>query len=393
MAGTVLLVLAGGWVVRDLVAGGSTGVALDPSSAFNDADEPAVRDDAPVGCGTVHGCVDGCAAPFALARPVLWCRGHGGAPVAPAVSGSSVVTVHPDAVVAVDRTTGVERWRAAVAAVPPGPPVVTDPLVGREGGALVLVGDAADDVLVAYDLADGREVWRGPARTGGTPAVAGDTIVVGGRDGYLTGLDVLTGERRWQRGSAQPASRAPAVADGLVFVSGPGTVLGVDLETGQARVEFPLGHGGTGRGFGPAVVAGTGIAVSGDGEVVGFDTATGARRWSRQLAQAPVVAPALGEGRLHLLTADDTIESLDLADGSTVASATVAATIGGQRTLSLARSTLVLTTLTEVRLLDPDTLTTREAVDLGRALVGSPVVAGGTLYVTTRSALYAIGDG
>ncbi len=103
-------------------------------------------------------------------------------------------------------------------------------------GGLVVVGSNVDDTVTAYRLATGEEAWRwvagGPVRV--APAAADGRVFVAADDGYLTCLDLETGEVRWRlRGAPRdrrlvgnqrvvatwPCRGGPVVADGVVYVS------------------------------------------------------------------------------------------------------------------------------------------------------------------------------
>jgi outer membrane protein assembly factor BamB len=107
------------------------------------------------------------------------------------------------------------------------------PLVVR---GKVIVASSRDDSVAAYDLADGRELWRmfgeGPFRL--PPASDGVRVFAGSDDGWLYALDVDSGKLLWKF-KAAPRSRpilgngrlidtwcirgGPAVVDGNVYVA------------------------------------------------------------------------------------------------------------------------------------------------------------------------------
>jgi len=80
-----------------------------------------------------------------------------------------------------------------------------------------LEGDAA---LVAYDRSLGEELWRrdaGSAWTSYQPLVVGDLVVVGSRDGVVTGFHCADGEPEFST-QVGGVIRGLGYADGVLFV-------------------------------------------------------------------------------------------------------------------------------------------------------------------------------
>lgn len=82
-----------------------------------------------------------------------------------------------------------------------------------------------------------------------SPAVAGDTVVVGGLDGYLHGLGSETGERRWSYEASSPILSSPAVVNGSVYFSdsnGVYVVAGMGVEIGSLTAEIGVSEESSG---------------------------------------------------------------------------------------------------------------------------------------------------
>src|SRR5690606_2327826 len=112
-------------------------------------------------------------------------------------------------------------------------------------GDLVFVG-SADAHLYAFQVSDGKEVWR--AKTEGpvyaSAAVAGDTVCVASGDGKFHAFDRATGRMKWAY-SMPPSNTAfaqtHAVTDGKQFYIGAwdSHVYAVDVHTGQMKWRQP----------------------------------------------------------------------------------------------------------------------------------------------------------
>ncbi|WP_245242816.1 PQQ-binding-like beta-propeller repeat protein [Natronococcus sp. JC468] len=83
----------------------------------------------------------------------------------------------------------------------------------------------------AVDAADGSVRWTVDGiDAAGTPAVAGDTVYVGG--GQLTALEAASGDSRWTI-PLEGTATAPTVVDGVVYVVADGELLAVDAADGS----------------------------------------------------------------------------------------------------------------------------------------------------------------
>jgi outer membrane protein assembly factor BamB len=92
----------------------------------------------------------------------------------------------------------------------------------------------------ALDDTDGSVLWESEEiGADGTPAVVGDSVVVGGAE--LSALDADTGEVRWSEtfddaaSDHEPAVTSPTVADGTVYVVAEESLFAFDLADGSVR--------------------------------------------------------------------------------------------------------------------------------------------------------------
>ncbi|MGH2559300.1 MAG: PQQ-binding-like beta-propeller repeat protein [Thermomicrobiales bacterium] len=141
---------------------------------------------------------------------------------APAVAGDWIYVVD-EALHKVNAATGWERWR-----VPMERDIVVRHAVARSGMVHLVVdvssqpADSAGVVsawVYAFDAVSGAERWRFPtgSAVSSAPAVAGDTVYVGGDARNLYALNEATGEVRWQFDLGARLS-TPVIHCGVLYV-------------------------------------------------------------------------------------------------------------------------------------------------------------------------------
>ncbi|WP_394741851.1 PQQ-binding-like beta-propeller repeat protein [Natronococcus roseus] len=195
----------------------------------------------------------------------------------------------------------------------------------------------------ALEDSDGSVAWTAEGLgAAGTPAVAGDTVYVGGEG--LTALDAASGEVRWTTALEGGESTSPTVADGTVYLVADGELLAVDAADGDVewrRESVVLereAESGTSEvddatvsvAAVPLAVAngsvyaavGDGIGVDGTAGFAAFDAETGEIRWTyweqwRWDPHGYVVATA---DRVYTgsIADDDTFPILDADTGAEV---------------------------------------------------------------------------
>ncbi|MDG5821182.1 PQQ-binding-like beta-propeller repeat protein [Natronococcus sp. A-GB7] len=157
----------------------------------------------------------------------------------------------------------------------------------RTGGAVHALEDADGSVLWESEEID----------ADGTPAVVGDSVVVGGAE--LSALEADTGEVRWSEtfddtaNDHEPAVTSPTVADGTVYVVAEESLFAFDLADGSVRwsretVELEDGEAETEpqtetASFGSAPVAvanGLVYAVADEPGFAAFDVGDGQTAWT-----------------------------------------------------------------------------------------------------------------
>ncbi len=235
---------------------------------------------------------------------------------------------------------GRELWRQNL-----GAQAYTAPLVA--GGRIFAV--TADRTVAAFDAQNGRKLWSQPRtgeplvlRQGGILLAVGDTLVLGS-SGRLIGLNPSNGSVRWEapiatpRGSndverlvdlVAPASRQVDVLCVRAFQAAIGCV---NAAQGQLLWTQPA-MGAQGLSGDADLVVGT----EADGKVIAWRRSSGERAWVseqlrfRGLSSALVVGSAIAvgdaEGWLHWLSKQDGSTLTRMAtDGSAIVSAPVLA--------------------------------------------------------------------
>ena len=237
-------------------------------------------------------------------------------------AGAGVVVAGDDGVVALDGTTGTERWRYSRR----GTRLMA--LQVAPGGATVVLG-YDDEALTVLDAVTGAERWRDTADDP-TLLITDDVLVLARADGIgveQEARDLGSGDELWTRGTTpgcEQRTLAPQRSVGAVPVAewcaGRTVLRGRDARTGQDRWTVDAGPAEASAGSALSSSAdGSLVAVSGPRPRLLVDPRDGTVR-----ARVPRTAgsPLLGEGlpRVELLQRIvPAVVALDLATGSPVA--------------------------------------------------------------------------
>ena len=199
-----------------------------------------------------------------LSLKLRWKRvlgtGYSGVSVAEGVLVTVFAEGGREVIIALDATSGEERWRHELAPV----------YVGHDGsyyGSIATPAIADGRVFVlgswghlaALDLQTGAALWAthlvddlGSEKPhygfGGSPVVVGDTLVlpIGGQDGAVAGFDVTSGELRWRSVEDEIFAQSPIVTElagrRQVVVMAAKTLVGLDPTDGT--ILWTFAHGG-----------------------------------------------------------------------------------------------------------------------------------------------------
>ncbi|HSA55155.1 MAG TPA: PQQ-binding-like beta-propeller repeat protein, partial [Gemmatimonadaceae bacterium] len=240
----------------------------------------------------------------------------------PTVSGSTVYVGSSDGTVyAIDVASGDVKWRRGV-----GSPVSSTPAVAN---GFVYVG-GLDGVMHALRATDGSPAWTvrsgAPVRlqwgleSGETwtssPAVAGDVVAFGARDGHVYAVDARSGRTRWRYDTGTRVYSSPAIAGGTVYVGAQdGHVHAIDLATGTRKWRFAtegtqlksgdFGFDRTTVQSSPAIAGGLVYVGARDGWHYAIDANTGAERWRVDHKVSWVnTSPAVSDGLVFVGSSD-----------------------------------------------------------------------------------------
>lgn len=215
--------------------------------------------------------------------------------------------------------TGKVEWRAATSGRVRSSPAVA--------GNLAIVG-SFDGEVYAFDVASGKERWRFATQgvefksdTFGfdrksiqsSPAIAGDVVLAGARDGFLYAIDLATGKQRWMVDHRVSwVNCSVAISDGMVYTgTSDGAFLqALDLATGAERWRADT----LGIIWSSPVVAGDKVyAVTTRGPIIAFDKASGRELWRARYGAGSFSSPTIAGNRMFLGGDDGAVYAIDLS--------------------------------------------------------------------------------
>lgn len=230
----------------------------------------------------------------------------------------------------------------------------------------------AQSFIAAFNLKDGRQVWRaerGEITSWTTPTVyEGKTrtelVANGGR--FIRGYDPATGKELWRfaDGDTQVKMQAPLVAHGLIYITGgypagrpmyafrPGASGDISLKAGEESNAFLAWKTAKGSPYTPTpVVYGDLLYAAADNGVFSaYDAKTGALVYQERLPSSFSASPVAADGKIYVASEDGDVYVLK----------------AGPKFELLATNSM------------------------GEALMATPAVSDGTLFVRSQSYLYAI---
>lgn len=177
---------------------------------------------------------------------------------------------------------------------------------------------------VALDISTGAERWRFDATEAGRhttslegerpgrvvrhPIVAGDNVFVGLSGGFIASLALDSGELEWRTHvGGLAATNYAYTPDGTVLFLGDDALVAIDAQSGDIRTRFALSgtSGGTDGPFSPLSVTDRFIwTVDRRGHLVAIARDTGRIDWRHDLRTRVASPPAIGDGRLFVTDLD-----------------------------------------------------------------------------------------
>lgn len=241
---------------------------------------------------------------------------------------------------AVDRRTGERIWVVETGPTLPwtwghesGDLYLSSPLLGDAGEGMRLWFGAGDGILRAVDPVDGAVLWELPSggRIRSTPALSGKVVVVGSADGSVYAADASTGALRWRFDTEgreldsgefgfdrRTVQSSPAIAGDRVFVGARnGSLYAIDLDTGEELWESS--HGSSWVNGGPAVAGGRVFAGSSDGRFIqAVEAETGKEIWRRETTGVVWSSAAVVGEAVIFSQANGSVGAFDAATGETL---------------------------------------------------------------------------
>lgn len=165
-----------------------------------------------------------------------------------------------------------------------------------------------------YAVSAGTEVWKVPVGgTGSSPALSGDTLVVGSksRQGHVRAIST-SGEEIWDRKFESGFGSSPAIQDNKVYIGGyDGYLYCFNLSTGETVWKYS-----TDESIASSPSVGDNIVVFGNdaGSVYGLNAINGEKIWSHNLDTKVWNSPALTQS-IAYVGSDGGFTAFDLHSG------------------------------------------------------------------------------
>ena len=331
------------------------------------------------------------------------------------------IVPHAWQLVALDRTTGKVAWSRTVHQ---GVPRVKRHVKSSHASATpatdgrIIVALFGSEGLVAFDSA-GKELWRqdlgvlsvgladepeyewGPASS---PIIHGDFVIVQNdryKDSHLIAFDVHTGKEVWRSNREE----RPAWSTPLVHVSGTTTTVvtnsplflrGHDLRTGRERwrVADPDGQVkvSTPVAAGDLVIV-TGGWPSAARPIRAIRAADGSIAWQLERGSPYTTTPIVHEGLLYVLTDNGILSAYRVTDGTRIYQQRLAADAGGFSASPVVAAGRLYIASEDGKIYVVRTGAKYELLatnDMDEVCMATPAPVGDTLFVRTKSHLYAL---
>jgi eukaryotic-like serine/threonine-protein kinase len=183
-------------------------------------------------------------------------------------------------------------------------------------GNIVFGTDGADIFCLSPQ---GKQIWQAKAgdRVNGAPAVAGGLVFVSGCDAQLRALSVGAGEEKFATDIGALAPGSPAVLDDRIIIgTDQGRVVCMPRDGGKSIWEFDdIGEHAMVYGS-PAVADGIVIVGARDRNVHALDIATGKPLWNFPTRGDVDASPLISSGRVYVASRDKHLYVLDLKTGA-----------------------------------------------------------------------------
>ena len=219
----------------------------------------------------------------------------------------------------IDLYKGTVIWTAPVPAEVLAPPTVADGVVYFESGA---------DQVYALDAQSGKQIWAYNRQTTTTisvrattrPTLVGDLVYVGFSDGFVVALNKKTGTMLWDRklgtnGRFHDVDSTPVFDNGILYVSSfDESVHAIRADTGA---EVWQTEGG---GYTAVTLQGDRLyTATSDGRLLAMDRSSGKVLWSLKLKNGIATQPTYYKGYLVYGESEGALVVADASNGTTLA--------------------------------------------------------------------------
>ncbi len=223
------------------------------------------------------------------------------------------------------------RWLRLVLLLPVIAVALAVPARAADTDWLLFRGNALQTGVADTILPDKLEVlWTFKAKDSieNAPAVAKGVVYVGGMDGILYALDLVSGKEKWkyQAGKDSSFKASPSVKGDTVYVGDTdGYFHAIETATGKLRWKYETGADvSSGANFhGDRILFG-----SGD-ETLYCLTKDGKLSWKFKVPGGPVLAtPAIADGKTFVAGCDSALHVIDLDQGTEISAIELAGQVG-----------------------------------------------------------------
>jgi outer membrane protein assembly factor BamB len=223
-----------------------------------------------------------------------------------AVGAENVYFPAHDAMYAVDRRTGEQRWKLSA-----GSPVYSTPLLHK--GVLYFGSD--NKQLWAVDSESGHRLWQFPTggAVRGSPLYVAGVLYFGSDDGRVYAMDAERQRLLWRFETRDGVAGAPCYHRDTVYAaSADGYLYAISARDGKMVWRAPLGSEDV---FVAPVMERNKVVVAAGNKLMAFDTRRAVRRWTFTSGGLITGAPATYGRRIYLGSNDGVVYCLDSNNG------------------------------------------------------------------------------
>jgi len=279
-----------------------------------------------------------------------------------------------------------------------GGPIFSAPVLSD---GVVYVGSTSGNLL-AFNAQTGTLLWHQPIGqflNDATPVVVGRVIFVGENRTQVSALDATTGHQLWTIDTHEIIKAAPTYADGLVLINAGTTTFALDAQTGMTRWHFHESGSGWPTTATPTVQGQMVYVAQGTSTVLyALNLLTGRKLWSYNVGDRLISTPIVVGQTLVLGTWMGTIAGLDASSGTLLWTYNVNRLFkhGGSQDgiagspASGAGLIFFGTFSGHVLALDARSGQLRWWHSVSAPVLGVPVVAGNTLYISGGQSMFAL---